>query len=273
MRNTDCIICDSKSKRTVAEQTFNDEYLDLINPAYQSRSRRWVACEGCGFIYHDPQLDESDTAILYDKFRDGSFRNETPDQYFDRITSLPNEQSENLSKVQWLHLKLPGVLQRGGRILDIGCGGGVFLHTFLWHSSGWQASGVEPTIAFAELAARKLNRPVVAGNYSKGVCGVGFDLITCNQVLEHTIDPTMFLTDIFADLNKGGHLYLEVPDTADFGLLPAAHDRFLMQHLWYFSRESLKRLADKVGFTTVAVEEQFTKRGRNNLVAVLGRDQ
>ena len=271
MRHIDCILCDSKSKRVIVEQKFADEYLDLIDPAYQDESRRWVTCESCGFVYHDPQLDEVDTSKLYEKFRDMSFRNETPDEYFDRITTLPKAESENSAKVDWLHRELPDLIRKGGRILDIGCGGGVFLHTFLKTFANWEASGIEPTIAFAELASRRLDRPILAGSYSKGMCGTGFDLITCNQVLEHTTDPKVFLDDIYGDLKEGGCLYLETPDTADFALLPPDHDRFLMQHLWYFASDSLQRLARKAGFEVVTVQKQLTKRGRNNLIAVFER--
>ena len=271
MRRVDCIVCQSTEQRTVATQSFRDEYLDLIDPSYQQEERSWVACADCGFVYHDPQLDESDTAVLYDKFRDASFRNETPDAYFDRITSLPAEQSENYAKAEWLEATLPRLSKAGGRILDIGCGGGVFLHTFLQRFPSWQAFGVEPTTAFAELASRRLDRPVIAGAYSRGKAGVAFDLITCNQVLEHTIDPADFLRDIHADLAPGGHLYIEVPDTSDFESLPPEHDRFLMQHLWYFTDVSLQRLAGAAGLETVITEKQVTKRGRNNLVALLRR--
>jgi len=271
VRQINCVLCGSGDKKVLAVQEFDDEYLNLIDPAYQREARRWVACGACNFVYHDPQLDAKDTQVLYDKFRDSSFRNETPDQYFDRITTLPREQSENLAKVEWLRDRLPAEFSRGGKILDIGCGGGVFLYTFLQNAPGWQASGVEPTRAFAELAARRLARPVLASNYSGGVCGQGFDIISCNQVLEHTIDPLAFLRDIRADLAVGGHLYIEVPDTSDFDLLPPQHDRFLMQHLWYFDSDSLGRLAVKAGFEVAVRELQLTKRGRKNLVALLRR--
>ncbi len=104
MRSVNCIICESNHKRTLEEQPFRDAYLEIINPDYQNVPRRLVVCEGCGFVYHDPQLDEADATILYERFResalsdqfaDASFKKETPDEYFDRITSLPKGQSEN----------------------------------------------------------------------------------------------------------------------------------------------------------------------------------
>jgi 2-polyprenyl-3-methyl-5-hydroxy-6-metoxy-1,4-benzoquinol methylase len=274
MRERNCIVCESDRKQTLEEQGFKDEYLDLIHPSYQRDARRLVICESCGFVYHDPQLDERDIEALYDKFRDASFRNESPDAYFDRITSLPKAGSENQAKVEWLRVHAPELLHRGGRLLDIGCGGGVFIHTFLQNISGWSAAGVEPTVAFAELAARRLATQVIAGSYRSGLfAGQRFDLISVNQVLEHVVDPVAFLADVREDLADGGLLYLEVPDVLDLGYLAPNHDRFMMQHLWVFSRASLVNVCRRAGYTLVALDQQVTIRQKRNLVALLSKSR
>lgn len=272
MRETNCIICKSERKQTLEEQGFRDEYLDLIDPAYQDDPRRLAVCEDCGFVYHDPQLDERDIETLYDKFRDASFRNESPDAYFDRITSLPKAGSENQAKVEWLRVHAAETLRGGGRLLDIGCGGGVFIHTFLQNFPGWDAAGVEPTVAFAELAGRRLARPVVAGSYRSGLFGgQRFDLISVNQVLEHVIEPVAFLADVRKDLADSGFVYLEVPDVLDLGHLAPTHDRFMMQHLWVFSRSSLANVCRRAGYDVVALDQQVTVRQKRNLVALLSK--
>lgn len=272
MRETNCIICQSERKRTLEEQAFRDDYLNLIHPLYQHNARRLVICESCGFVYHDPQLDERDIEALYDRFRDASFRNESPDVYFDRITSLPKAESENLAKVEWLRANASEQLLRGGRLLDIGCGGGVFIHTFLQNVGGWDAAGVEPTPAFAELAGRRLARPVMAGIYRSGLfAGQRFDLISINQVLEHVVDPVAFLRDVRKDLDDTGLVYLEVPDVLDLGFLAPTHDRFMMQHLWVFSRSSLANICRRAGYRVVALDQQVTIRQKRNLVALLSK--
>ena len=129
MKNTDCIICGSNEKGTLANQNFKDKYLELLNPKYNKTTRKWVKCEICGFIYHDPLLDKTDTKNLYDKFRDISFRNESPDEYFNRIVDLPPNESENHHKVAWLYDNLTNLLPNNSKVLDVGCGGGVFMHS------------------------------------------------------------------------------------------------------------------------------------------------
>jgi SAM-dependent methyltransferase len=270
MRRRDCIVCESRDKQTLAEQEFRDDYLELIDPAYQRERRRLVVCGSCGFVYHDPQIDERDIAVLYERFRDSSFRSESPDAYFDRITSLSNAESENFAKVTWLRERLPELLERGGSLLDIGCGGGVFIHTFLENCARWTGAGVEPTPAFAELAGRRLGQPVVAGSYRPGLFAPRrFDLVTINQVLEHVVDPIRFLVNVRRDLADGGVVYLEVPDVLDFASLEPTHDRFHMQHLWIFSEASLTNVCRRAGYAVVALDRQLTVRHKRNLVVVL----
>lgn len=268
MQHTDCIVCGSKRKEVLAQQSFDDHYLELIDPAYQKEQRSLSLCSDCGFVFHDPRLDEADMATLYNKFRDASFRQETPDEYFDRITGLPPEKSENYAKVQWLKDNLAAMAP--GKVLDIGCGGGVFMYTLTKQIPGWQGYGIEPTIAFAELAARRLGRPVLAEAYRPGLFpDVKFDLITINQVLEHVADPVDFLKGVQAELAEGGRIYLEVPDVEDLAHLAPDHDRFLMQHLWVFSKSSLSNVCHQAGYTILRADQQVTLRGKRNLVFLL----
>ena len=96
MKNTDCIICGSNEKVTLANQNFKDKYLELLNPKYNKTTRKWVNCEICGFIYHDPLLDKTDTKNLYDKFRDISFRNEDLDKDYPIYIG-----NDTLAKLEW----------------------------------------------------------------------------------------------------------------------------------------------------------------------------
>ncbi len=271
MKFLNCYLCNSEKSQIVLVNNQYDYYLELVNPEYLKTERKWVICDNCGFIYQNPQLDSSDMKILYEKFRDTSFRNESPDEYFDRIAYLPDEQSENASKVFKISQNLYELLSKPGKILDIGCGGGVFLYTFLSKSSGWTACGIEPTVAYAELAQRRLNSDIKIGNYERGICGKSFDLVVLNHVLEHTPDPINFLMNIYDDLRPGGYLYLEVPHESDFQILPLEHDRFKMQHNWYFGLESFRRLISFTQFEFILLEKDWTLRQRNNLISILKR--
>jgi len=270
MNTTNCLVCGSDQKTLVTKQTFPDHYLDIIGLDYKKVSRNIVKCDDCDLTYRDPILDDGDLEILYKRFRDISFRNESPDEYFDRITGLPDNQSENVARINWLHKIMPERFKHGGKILDIGCGGGVFLHTFANMNPGWILHGVEPTLSFSELASRRLGCKVFNGPYKPRLFTDKFDLITINQVLEHVQSPLEFLRGVAQDLKKNGFIYIEVPDIRDFDYLPPDHDRFLMQHLSIFSSETLRITCQKAGLHVYHVKHAITIRQRHNLIAVCG---
>ena len=260
-----CYCCGAAEVETLFHQEAEDPYLTLIGLGSETPGQRWMVCKGCGFIYQTRRLEDADMDKLYRDYRLNDFRGETPDAYFDRISSYPPAQSENYKKVTWLTeagVVPPG---RAGRILDIGCGGGLLLHSFQARHPDWTVAGVEPTPNFAELAARRLGCIVHTGGYREGLFEIPFDLITIIQVLEHVSDPVAFLGTARNDLADGGFLYVEVPDVSDFGQLPLTHDRFMAPHLWYFSEPSLGRVCRRAGLEPVRAEREFTVRERNNL--------
>ena len=153
-----------------------------------------------------------------------------------------------------------------GSVLDIGCGGGVFLHKFIeFFGSNWNVMGIEPTVEYAELASRRLGVIVKPGMFeSRAFSGKLFDLITINHVLEHIIDPLVFLRDARDLLKPNGIIYLETPDQSDFGFLPTTHDRFSLQHNWYFRLADLENFGRRAGLTPVKSETFMSIRNRNN---------
>ena len=272
MRRVNCILCGSNRESIISSQIFDDEYLTLIDPALNKINRFWVSCKNCSFVYKNPQLENSEIETLYQKFRDKTFREESAEDYFNRIISLPKAESENTIKINSLCKKIPDHIKKGGNVLDIGAAGGVFLYSFLQMNKSWSGFAVEPTPEYAILAKTKLNCSIYEGFYQKDIFKTKFDLITCNQVLEHTIDPIKLITDIYNDLNHGGYLYLEVPDTIDFEELPDDDGRFLAQHLWYFSKSSIESIVKKVGFKVISSITTKTLRGRNNLISLLRKE-
>ncbi|HEY4215993.1 MAG TPA: class I SAM-dependent methyltransferase [Gemmatimonadaceae bacterium] len=266
MQDVSCYLCGSTDRQVVARQTFTDNYLGLIDPSFQGADRTIVACDECGLVYRAPQLDDRDLKVLYDHFRDASFRGETPDQYFDRIDALPDAESENFQKIVWLEQRIPDVLAKGGAILDIGCGGGVFLAKFVRHFPKWTGAGVEPTVSFAELAARRTGMTVAADSYRPGLLPQKFNLICLIQVLEHVLDPIGFLQGVRRDMAPKGWLYLESPDVSDFGILPFDHDRYHAQHVYIYSLPLLEYIFAKAGFVIQHSSIETTVRDKRNVV-------
>ena len=102
-----------------------DTYLEHLNKDYQlgvKNTRFYYQCGSCECLVRSMKLTQETMAELYHHFRDEALRQETLDQYFLRITSLPADKSENEEKLKFLSPYIPET----GSLLDVGCGLGVF---------------------------------------------------------------------------------------------------------------------------------------------------
>jgi SAM-dependent methyltransferase len=142
-----------------------------------------------------------------------------------------------------------------GRLLDIGCAYGFFL---LEARRFFEVHGIE----IAEDAAdhcRKAGLDVRTG-VADGAALAEFgtlDVVTLFDVIEHLPDPAETLALAHRQLRPGGIL---VVTTGDFGSLfaKALGPKWRLmtppQHLWYFTRESITRLANRLGFAVLRFE-------------------
>jgi len=97
------------------------------------------------------------------------------------------------------------------RILEIGCGEGNFRSHFGPSVEYW---GIEPCPTAATIAKSKLTR-VIRSFYDNCATELPehyFDLIVCNDVIEHMPDPRGFLTNIQQKLAQNGELILSIPN-------------------------------------------------------------
>lgn len=272
MRSVPCYLCGSAERKVLFAQRGHDPYLDMINPGLHALTRNWTVCTCCGFVYRDPMPDAGELDVLYAAYERDVFRGTDSDAYFDRIVSLPPNESENFQKVRWLaEVMVTQGLGGGGRglsVLDVGCGGGTLLHTLSGMVDTRRVCGVELNSAYAELASRRLDADVRCEAYSCGRFGEAFDLVVCTKVLEHVADPLPFLAGMVKDLVPRGLLFVEVPDIADIAVLPPEHERFFIPHLYYFSARTLGALLVRVGLAVIVSRSITTSRGRVYLQVV-----
>ncbi len=144
----------------------------------------------------------------------------------------------------------PFLPQQYNKVLEIGCGEGNFISNLTHKCEYW---GIEPTHNAAESAKRKLFK-VLQGTYDdvKAVLPEQyFDLIICNDVIEHMVDHDQFLEDIKQKLSPTGCLVGSIPNVRFIGNLIEIlikrdwryrDDGILDRtHLRFFTGKSLKR--------------------------------
>ena len=146
--------------------------------------------------------------------------------------------------------------------LDAGCAIGLSLA--LAEKKGLQAVGIEPEAKLAEFGRAKLEVDIRHAMLDEVDFEPGhFDLIYCEQVLEHVEDPRHFMATLGRLLAPKGQLYIGVPPVFALNrlttlimrksglVLPGAvlsnifHDPD--EHISVFSRKSMQRLAYDCG--------------------------
>jgi 2-polyprenyl-3-methyl-5-hydroxy-6-metoxy-1,4-benzoquinol methylase len=140
--------------------------------------------------------------------------------------------------------------KRNGRILDIGCGRGVFLNVM--KKNGWTVAGTEYDRNTAEFITKNFNIHVVTGNpMDWGFPPESFDVITMNHVLEHMPDPKIAIDECSRLLVKGGLLVVAVPNITSLQSSSGKHLWFHLDipyHLYHFSEEGLASFLEKHSF-------------------------
>ena len=143
-----------------------------------------------------------------------------------------------------------GALEDAGPLLDIGCGGGSFLHAL--GNRGIAGGGADTSLKAAQVCWRRYGIPAVNASlpYLPFKAG-GFRTVSMFHVLEHLHDPMMALEAIWDLLPPGGRLILQVPNAACWQVLLLG-ERWsgfdVPRHLINFRDEDLEELLEACGF-------------------------
>ncbi len=169
---------------------------------------------------------------------------------------------------------LPFIPTSVKKLLDIGCNKGAF--GFLIKSVyGAEVTGIELDSAFASIAAEQLDK-VIVGDINivlKDLPDKYFDCISCNDVLEHLLDPYSVLTALKSKLTSDGVIVCSLPNVRywdnlknlllkkqwkymDHGILDRTHLRF-------FTELSMRDMFDSLGFEIVRMEGITPTRSDN----------
>ncbi|MEK7449212.1 MAG: class I SAM-dependent methyltransferase [Planctomycetota bacterium] len=153
-------------------------------------------------------------------------------------------------------LKRIETLKNKGKILDVGCGTGLFLQ--LANRHGWETAGVEIASFAAEFCRNELRLNVRTGTLAgQNFPGNSFDVVTMWDVLEHETVPRQTLAEIRRILKPDGILMLKVPDMDSpinqtllfYSRLKKINLVHAPNHLFHFTRSTLKRMLMVCGFS------------------------
>jgi 2-polyprenyl-3-methyl-5-hydroxy-6-metoxy-1,4-benzoquinol methylase len=209
-------------------------------------------CKRCNFGQTFPQLSASKIAAIYSKY------------YPWNKTDVSKIKRQDFVMPDKFKLWRKGLFINGQysvrpktKVLDVGCGLG---HSLLeLESIGCKAYGVDPDKNALKLSKKfKLNFKV-GFIEKKPFPKESFDYIIANQVLEHTNNPISFLKTIKTRLNPDGQIILSFPNVNSLTRYVLKQNWLhwhIPYHLNFFTRESIKILAEKSGLKIVSLRTE-----------------
>ncbi|MDO9565364.1 MAG: class I SAM-dependent methyltransferase [Candidatus Desulfaltia sp.] len=157
--------------------------------------------------------------------------------------------------------------KKGGRVIDIGCGRGYFLHTC--RLFGYDVEGVDISDDAASYIINELKIPVKIGSVDKiDFENASIDVITMWHFLEHTTNPRDYLKKIRGWLKPDGLLVIDVPnyEGTDAQKTWAEWQGWqLPYHLYHFTPYTLESMLAKHGFKSISTKDYHSEYIKNTL--------
>lgn len=193
-------------------------------------------CLNCGLLYTMPRPSKDKIGEYY-KSEEYYSHQENKKGFIPRLY-------EKVKKVNLKHkyeLATKGLST--GKLLDIGCGVGDFLHTA--EAQGWQCTGVEPSEEAKAIARQRTQAKLLSSEDQEQLPDASFDVITLWHVLEHVDDLRWQVAQLQRLIKPNGRIVIAVPNYKSYdGQFYkehwAAYD--VPRHLSHFNRTTLAKI-------------------------------
>jgi len=227
------------------------------------RSRFSIArCPGCGLEFLAPQPDREEIAKIYSA---------------DYFTSWDMNRVENQITARMKRLTFARRLRElerfaaSGPILDVGTATGFFLDEAMaegrFEPYGIELSEYAGAIARGKFGAERIHIGTIeTAPFPPGF----FSAVTMSDLIEHVGDPAGALARVHRLLKPGGIAMIVTPDTASISRRSMGRrwTQFKIEHLFYFSPATMRRMAASCGFQVLSV-----RRARKAMTLKYLRDQ
>ena len=225
---------------------------------YADKPSSVVECTECGLVFFNPQPSPEYLKNYY------SSQSGYMNSIEENLRSFEENPKSWEDTANWIFSKIYRHLTErpGRRLLDVGSAYGFFL--IFARKRGLDARGIEISSESSKYALQQgievWNTPLTEARLTADF----FDIVTMNNVLEHTLNPMAELNEAFYILKPTGVIYVGVPN---WDSLVSRVDGFHWKmkswpnHLFYFTPETLRRMLTRAGFT---IRETFTHMGESD---------
>lgn len=136
-------------------------------------------------------------------------------------------------------------------VLDIGSGAGIFLNYL--KQRGWEVEGIEPDPIMQSYAKRKLDLNIKQTLFCDWVPERKYSLIYLSHVLDDLPNLNQNIEKISEALQKGGYLFIEVPNHSWPFRLNFEKSEDLNMGQYFFSIDSLERIIKNNNFQVLDI--------------------
>ena len=223
-----------------------------------------VRCGTCGLVFLDSAEDETELQGLYTE----QYYRERKDYYFGNTVADPakGEENENIEEfAEGLH-NLRRLSPEGKRLLDVGCGVGVFLR--MARQDHWQVTGADISSFAAKYGQEQFGLDIRQGTLrSLALPPEAVGVVTMWDLIEHVSDPVAELREAARVVKAGGYLLVNTPNEGallkilarisyglSFGLVSyPVRKLYHIYHRHYFGAKTLARALEEAGFEVTEI--------------------
>jgi 2-polyprenyl-3-methyl-5-hydroxy-6-metoxy-1,4-benzoquinol methylase len=216
-----------------------------------------IACQECSLVYADEHFKETDLAEFY-----------SGDYYQRAYICHPPEIDKKIADDYVKAFERVDRLHAGGRLLDFGSARGTFIKELRsrGYSDRWEFEGLDINPDEVDMG-RADGLQITCGTLDTAAYDPArFDMVTSFSVLEHLQEPLQELRKLHGIVKPGGHLLAIIPAGNCLILKLAVlasrvlgerareftDNVFHEEHLYYFSRTTLRRALRDCGFEVEA---------------------
>ncbi|MBF0168531.1 MAG: class I SAM-dependent methyltransferase [Alphaproteobacteria bacterium] len=217
----------------------------------KARGNSLSRCRQCGLVFTNPRIKHASDKdrLLYSS------------SYFSQKSRMTQKliaarQTSYLAEIKSLER-----LKAGGKILDVGCGMGLFLHCF---DKTWEKYGCDVSSFAVEEAGRRGIRAFHGEFEALDFADQRFDVIYFRASLQHVYSPRACLDKACRLLNSKGVVAITMSPNADglCGRLFRGHVRSYEQpHNYMFSPTTLGRYLKSTGFEILETSQPYFGTG------------
>jgi SAM-dependent methyltransferase len=215
-------------------------------------------CRSCGLVCHEVIPTDDELAAFYAYEYRPEYHNELHPS--DRRIDRAWRNGQRILK------QLKPFVPEGARVFEVGAGLGCTVKAF--ELAGFDAEGIDPGVAFAMFARKKLQADVTIADLFSLSSHPKYDLVLLVHVIEHFRSPQAALKLLRRMVRDGGRLYVECPNFA--APIARRSQLFHTAHVHNFTPQTLALLARRCGFR---IERTLSSRDDPNLQVLLVGDR